>query len=127
MTGIFRLALLISALLSLFGQGVAMAMSPNCAAVMVMQPGNVQAAGGMQMADKMDCCPDEANGKQSSHSSKDKSSTCPMMASCLSVLAFSDLQAFSVRIPVKSSVTDWLLAAQFVGRSTAPEPPPPTI
>ena len=122
-----NLALLVGALLGLFGQGVALAMSPNCAAAMVMQPVKVQAARGMQMAGKMDCCPGEATGKHGSQPSKDTSSTCPMMAGCLAALAFSDFPVIAVRAPIESSVTKWSLVTQFFGRSTAPEPPPPTI
>jgi hypothetical protein len=68
-----RVALLIGALLGLLGQGVAIAMSPNCATSMVVQPGKVQAAGGMQMVGVTYCCARDATGKHDSKPAKDTS------------------------------------------------------
>jgi hypothetical protein len=119
-----RLALLIGALLGLFGQGVAMAMSPNCATAMVMQPAKASAAAGMQMLGVTDCCAGDATGNHDTKPVKDTSTTCPIMAGCLSAMTFGEPAALVARAPIKSNVTHLALVTQLSSRATLPEPPP---
>ena len=121
----FRLALLIGALFGLIGQSVAMAMSPNCATAM-MQPAKAQASKHMAM-DKMDCCPESADSNHGSKPSKDGMPGCPMMAGCFVSFALSDAPVLPAVTPIKPAPFVWSLASHLSGRSTAPEPPPPTI
>ena len=125
MTRYFRLALLIGALFGLMGQSVAMAMSPNCAAAM-MQPAKADASKHMAMG-KMDCCPEVAGSKHDSKPSSDGMPGCPMMAGCFVTLAMNDVPWLPEVAPIKAAPFVWSRTSQMLGRSTAPEPPPPTI
>ena len=121
-----RLALLIGALFGFFGQGIAMALSPNCAAAMMML-GQDKAAHAMPMASKMDCCPDAPIGKHGSKPAKDMIPNCPMMAGGHSALAFGDAPRLLEIVQINPAIPDWSIMAQLASRSTTPEPPPPTI
>lgn len=122
----FPLALLIGAVLGLFGHGVVLAMSPNCAAASV-QSANVQTATNMPMSGQMDCCPHAATGKNGSKPAKDTMPNCQMMAGSFVSLAIGDAPAVPTMIPSKAANADWPLVAQLASRATAPELPPPTI
>ena len=121
----FHLALLIGALFGLMGQSVAMAMSPNCAAVM-MQPAKAEASKHRTMG-TMDCCPEAAGRKHDSKPSKEGMRGCLMMGGCFVSFALNDTPALPAVTPIKPPLFTWSLASQLVGRSTAPEPPPPTL
>ena len=102
-----------------------MAMSPNCAAVM-MQSTKGQASKYVVM-NKMDCCPEAAGSKHDSKPGKGGMPSCPMMASCFVTLALNDVPWLPEVEPIKPVPYMWSLASQMLGRSTAPEPPPPNI
>ena len=125
-----RLALLICTLFGLLGHGIAVAMSPSCSAAM-MQSANADTAKHMAMG-KMDCCPDGATGNHGSKHSKGNMPNCPMqncsmMSGNLGLFALNSAPVLPAVMPPKPALFTWSIASQLVGRSTAPEPPPPTI
>lgn len=122
----FHLALLIGALVGFLGQGVAMAMSPNCDAAMV-QHAKVQSAKTMPTAGMMDCCPEAQSGKNGSKHDAHMMPNCPMMAGCFLSLAMGSVSAVPALIPIKGATADWAFVTRLASRATAPEPPPPTI
>jgi hypothetical protein len=122
----FHLALLIGALFGLFGQGVAMAMSPHCAAV-IAQSAKAQTAANMPMSGAMDCCPDATPGKNGSKPAKDMMPDCPLMAGCFVSLTLDEAVVLSPIESIKPAAAVWSPVTLLVGRSTAPDLPPPTI
>jgi hypothetical protein len=122
----YHLALLIGALLGLFGQGVAMAMSPHCTAA-IAQYAKAQTAANISLHGNMDCCPDAKTGKNDSKSAKDMMPECPMMAGCFVSLTLDEVVVFSPIKSIKPAAAVWSPVTLLVGRSTAPDLPPPTI
>jgi hypothetical protein len=123
----FHLALLIGALFGLIGQGAAIAMSPNCSAMMDM-PAMAQSAKAISIASgQMDCCPKAAPAKHDSTPSKDMMQGCLMMSGCFMSLAVDNTPALSAHVALKPVAAIWPLATQLSGRSVPPEQRPPSI
>lgn len=125
-TRFFHLVLLTAALFGVLGQGVALAMSPNCDAAME-QAAQAQSAKSMPMAGKMDCCPEARSDKKGFKPAKDIMPNCQMMAGCYVSLAMGSFSVVPVLIPIKGSTADRALVRRLAGRATPPVPPPPTI
>ena len=122
----YHLALLIGALIGLFGQSAAIAMAPHCA-MMAEQMVAVQSGHGMAMTTAMDCCPHSTAAKHDSKPGKDMMPNCPMMAGCAFSLAMNDAPELSSNFAVKPAATIWPLATQLAGRTVLPGQRPPSI
>ena len=120
------LALLFGALFGFFGQGVAMAMAPNCE-MAVAQRDAAESAKHVPMVGTMDCCPEPKSENTASKYAKDAMPNCPMMVGCFVSLALANAPAVPAVVTIKGATGNWAPVTRLSSRATTPEPPPPTI
>ena len=121
---VFRLLLLLGAILGLAGQGVAFASSP-CAEMQKEQAMAKSMAG--PMADMPDCAMGQHKSDTGSAPCKDMTPGCLAMAGCVALVAVDTLSP-TIETPLLVVNRNlWPTTPALRGRSIAPDPDPPSF